>query len=504
MYEETLRRCHAALSVLAALYRALLDALHVAASKGREEIARLLLDYGADVTLRTRYGTSALHEATQGDSAAIARLLLAAGADVDARDRDGLTPLHRACQSNSESNEVFEELLRSGADVRAVDAGMSTPLHVAVCSKSSAAYYRVRELLERGTDPAAENAQEWTAMHLALSCGREDLFGAIEDFASEHDPEFVAAFDRSKPRNVAHPSQLSPADFRARVEPTLDGIAARILSGAVRNVVVLAGAGMSVSAGVPDFRSAGGLHTREMALRYGVDKAGELLSAEHFMRDPRPFYRVVRDLFLPIHRGEVRPTAAHHFVALLARKGLLRRLYTQNVDMLDYAAGVADHLVVESHGTLRTAHCTSCRAAAEMGAFWAAVARGDVPACAQCGATVIPDTVFFGMALPQRFHATRAEDMRACDLLLVMGTSLEVYPFAALVNDVPESTPRVLFNREAVGPWRSGLCCATGFRDVCVLGECDDGVRRLAELLGWSSELSEAASGSRTTPTTGV
>jgi len=95
------------------------------------------------------------------------------------------------------------------------------------------------------------------------------------------------------------------------------------------------------------------------------------------------------------------------------------------------------------------------------------------------------------------------EDLRLCDLLIVMGTSLKVYPFAALVNDVSPVTPRLLFNKEEVGPFRgcnvntnstvieeNNTSNNNGIRrDIAWIGECDDGVTKLCELLGWQNEL---------------
>jgi NAD-dependent histone deacetylase SIR2 len=102
-----------------------------------------------------------------------------------------------------------------------------------------------------------------------------------------------------------------------------------------------------------------------------------------------------------------------------------------------------------------------------------------------CGGLVKPDIVFFGEALPRAFFDSSGMAKEA-DLILVMGTSLQVHPFAGLPNMAEEETPRVLFNLEQVGSF------GTRADDVMVLGDCDTGVRRLAEELGWRDELEKA------------
>ena len=119
--------------------------------------------------------------------------------------------------------------------------------------------------------------------------------------------------------------------------------------------------------------------------------------------------------------------------------------------------------------------------------------------CATCDGYVKPDIVFFGEGLPDRFWVHKYPDLSAAELLIIMGTSLVVHPFASLTDDVPESCPRVLINRESVGEipaamhelgYRNGLWFGEGnVRDVKALGECDDMVRELAGHLGWAEDL---------------
>lgn len=114
------------------------------------------------------------------------------------------------------------------------------------------------------------------------------------------------------------------------------------------------------------------------------------------------------------------------------------------------------------------------------------VTKKEVPHCVRktCDGLVKPDIVFFGEALPEAFHRKRSLPARA-DLAIVMGTSLTVQPFASLPSFVREETPRVLINLERVGTFGSRP------DDVLLLGDCDEGVRKFADALGWREELEE-------------
>lgn len=116
--------------------------------------------------------------------------------------------------------------------------------------------------------------------------------------------------------------------------------------------------------------------------------------------------------------------------------------------------------------------------------------RDDVPKCTRCAALVKPDIVFFGENLPDRFYRLPDTDFGECDLLIVMGTSLEVHPFAGLINMVGKRCVRLLINLETVGTSRrpgEGFLFGSekNYRDVLYLGKCEEAIRYLAEQLGY-------------------
>ena len=159
-------------------------------------------------------------------------------------------------------------------------------------------------------------------------------------------------------------------------------------------------------------------------------------------------------------------------------------LFTQNIDCLERRAGVPAEKIIEAHGSFATQRCIECKTEFPDDKMKQHVFAGEVPHCGEssCNGLVKPDIVFFGEALPKAFERNSHQTALA-DLVLIIGTSLTVYPFAGLPEMASSGKPRVLFNMERVGQ--------LGGRadDVIELGSCDHGIRKLADLLGWRDEL---------------
>ena len=245
------------------------------------------------------------------------------------------------------------------------------------------------------------------------------------------------------------------------------------------------GAGISTSAGIPDFRSPDtGLYANLARLELPFPEA--VFDISFFRNNPLPFYTLAHELY----PGKYKPTISHSFIRLLFDKGLLLKLFTQNIDCLDRESGVPDDKIVEAHGSFAHNHCIECKSSFPDDLMKQAVSKRDVPHCLtpQCNGLVKPDIVFFGEQLPEEFHQSRSLPSSA-DLCIVMGTSLTVQPFASLPDSCSEGVPRVLINLERVG----GL----GSRpdDVLLLGDCDAGVRKLAAALGWEKDLEALCDG---------
>ncbi|XP_008584791.1 PREDICTED: NAD-dependent protein deacetylase sirtuin-3, mitochondrial isoform X1 [Galeopterus variegatus] len=262
---------------------------------------------------------------------------------------------------------------------------------------------------------------------------------------------------------------------------SLQDIADLIRARACQRVVVMVGAGISTPSGIPDFRSPGsGLYSNLQ--KYNIPYPEAIFELAFFFHNPKPFFTLAKELY----PGNYRPNVTHYFLRLLHDKGLLLRLYTQNIDGLERVSGIPASKLVEAHGTFASATCTVCRTPFPGEAFWADVMADRVPQCSVCTSIVKPDIVFYGEPLPERF-LLHVVDFPMADLLLILGTSLEVEPFASLSEAVRSSVPRLLINRDLVGPlaWRPRS------RDVAQLGDVVHGVERLVELLGWTEEMQD-------------
>lgn len=265
-----------------------------------------------------------------------------------------------------------------------------------------------------------------------------------------------------------------PSVLEAR---NIEAVAKYIKEKPVRRIVVMAGAGISTAAGIPDFRSPEtGIYANLAHL--DLEDPEFVFDISYFREDPRPFYALARE----IAPGKYRPAIAHSFIKLLYDKGLLLKHFSQNIDCLERLAGLPGEMIVEAHGSFASQHCIDCKAEYPEDEMKQAINSGTVAYCKQCNGIVKPDIIFFGENLPEDFFLNRTLPA-AADLCIIMGTSLTVQPFASLPPMCSEGVPRVLINLERVG--------GMGSRpdDVLLLGDCEEGVRRFAKALGWLDEL---------------
>lgn len=206
-------------------------------------------------------------------------------------------------------------------------------------------------------------------------------------------------------------------------------MAAAALAALIRSrqpCVALTGAGISTESGIPDFRSAEGVWARYDPMEYATIEA--------FRRDPVKvwdFYARRLDLL-----AEAEPNDGHRALAELERRGLLRAVVTQNVDGLHGRAGSG--AVIEVHGSIRRHVCLSCGTEETLDAVAAQLERRPAPECPGCGTVLKPGVVMFGEMLPADALAQAERLAREAALLLVVGSTLEVWPVAGL----PEETLR--------------------------------------------------------------
>lgn len=470
------------------------------------EAVRALLRKGADVTMTDPFGQTALHLACRSGHAEVVAALCEGGAVPSAQDNDGMYPLQALCKCCASAPEdrrlvdvAMAALLRADPDAALhCDFGETPALHtlcLLAAMDGTVPEHAMRCLLAAKADVSWEDESGWTAAHYAGSAKGETsvaLLDVLRTHAVGVSDDFWATLDLSKERDLSNRKYLirrgghhripqADRDDVLRGEVDLVGIAKRLSDGRSKRVVALIGAGASTAAGIPDFRSSAGIWTQESTRR--------VLSEEGFNADPDAFWRKAAELFV----GR-RPTRAHDFLGRLSQEGLLRRIYTQNIDGLEAKAGIPPERIVECHGSVLRAVCPCDRSHAPwpippgLADEIAAAGHGwRAPRCSTCGATFRPDVVFFGEALPADFNRLLAQDLHECDLLIVMGTSLLVMPVASIPQRVGPLTPRLLLNREAVGVWKEARRSRGegGFRDVLYEGDVDAGVQELERLIDW-------------------
>lgn len=204
--------------------------------------------------------------------------------------------------------------------------------------------------------------------------------------------------------------------------------------------VVFTGAGISTESGIPDFRSPGGIWTKMMPINFDEFLSSPEARRESWRRrfEMEPTWRTVK------------PNSGHYAVADLVRRGLVSHVITQNIDNLHQDSGVPEKLVIELHGNTRYAKCLDCGQRMEIGEIREHFAsRGDPPNCPACDGIVKTATISFGQAMPLMEMERARQATLACDLFVVIGSSLVVYPAAGFPLLAKQNGARlVILNRE--------------------------------------------------------
>lgn len=191
--------------------------------------------------------------------------------------------------------------------------------------------------------------------------------------------------------------------------------------GRAKRVVFFGGAGVSTASGIPDFRSEDGLYHQKF--KYPPE---EMLSHEFYLTHTEEFFDFYRTRMIALG---AKPNQAHYKLAELEREGKLTAVVTQNIDGLHQAAG--SRRVFELHGSVHRNVCQRCGHV--YSAEWIMGTTG-VPRCEECGGRIKPDVVLYGESLDEKTLIGAAEAIQSCDMLIVGGTSLVVYPAAGLVQ----------------------------------------------------------------------
>ncbi|SCU81224.1 LANO_0B02344g1_1 [Lachancea nothofagi CBS 11611] len=261
-------------------------------------------------------------------------------------------------------------------------------------------------------------------------------------------------------------------------------IAKLIKSNSKAKVIFLVGAGISTPCGIPDFRSPGtGLY--DNLAKLNLPYAEAVFDIDFFQGNPQPFYTLAKELY----PGNYEPSKFHHLMRVFQDKNRLHRVYTQNIDTLERCAGILGDRLVEAHGSFARNHCIDCRKEYPQEYFKDSMAEGkEFARCAVCKGLIKPQIVFFGENLPSRFFSMWDNDVKTLNednIVIVVGTSLAVYPFASLPAEVPRKVNRALINLQKVGDFKT----KPRKSDIIFKGSSEVAAEELAKELGWSEEL---------------
>jgi NAD-dependent deacetylase len=231
---------------------------------------------------------------------------------------------------------------------------------------------------------------------------------------------------------------MTPAD------PSID--TARRLVDAAARIVVLTGAGISTESGIPDFRGPRGVWTQNPA----AEKQSTL---QNWLADAELRRTVWRER-LDSPAWTAQPNAGHRALVALERRGKLLGLVTQNIDGLHQLAGQSPGLVVEVHGTARRTMCWSCGQRTPMMSTLERVRAGELdPHCLACGGILKSDTISFGQMLVPEVIERAMELADQADLLIAVGTTLQVYPVAGMVPAAAEQGAKVVIVNDQPTPF---------------------------------------------------
>jgi NAD-dependent deacetylase len=219
-----------------------------------------------------------------------------------------------------------------------------------------------------------------------------------------------------------------------------DTDALRRLIAEAKRVALFTGAGISTESGIPDFRGPGGYWTKLAPIDFEAFLASQEARREAWRR------KFASDAMM----RSAKPNRGHRAVAELVRRGKAHAVITQNIDGLHQASGIADAQVIELHGNTTYAHCLDCARRYEIAELRSAFERDErPPLCDDCGGFVKTATISFGQPMPAEAMRRAEIETYACDLFIVLGSSLVVYPAAGFPELAKRNGARLaIVNRE--------------------------------------------------------
>ena len=207
----------------------------------------------------------------------------------------------------------------------------------------------------------------------------------------------------------------------------------------------MVGAGISTTAGIPDFRSKTGLF-KQLQEKYNMQSPEEFFEISTFLENPNFFYEFCKIFDL----SKIKPTLTHKFISFLTKKNIVKYIFTQNIDGLELKAKINNEKIIFAHGTFSKGHCPQCKREIDIEEINKCINEGKIKYCDICNGPCKPNIVFYGEPLPEEFFQ-KGNNCFDADLIIIMGTSLQVHPFASLPIVTTQECWKVVFNMNHVG-----------------------------------------------------
>jgi ankyrin repeat protein/NAD-dependent SIR2 family protein deacetylase len=435
--------------------------------RGHVDIIKYLLEQpNIDILTPTMFGFTPLISAASKAQNDIVELLLR---DKDLvqnilyRDNDGSTALHHACQSiiNNPIDTIkilLDKAKKVGLEeyVDCVDFSGSTPLLSSCWHDSEYLPAIVETLLNYGADPRKENKYGWCCLHVLSqqsSARSKEIYNKIKEHIMKTDPQFFDTFSTTvKDTPVEyyqHPLMRKhlqiPLKERINV---LDGdVSTRGISKKIKKAMEDKNLKIAVLLG-DDYNESSNLPSLS-------DLESLAYDTENYINNAKKFNEIVKEKYYPIYKRELEKTDVHKFISFLNEKDLLKYLFTQNIDMMEFQTDIPKEKIITSYGSFYyPKKCTSCdnvlTEEEEESYYWNKINDNLLPECPKCNNLLQPDIKFSPENIEENFLNYCEADKLDVDLLIIIGLKNETYPFDQLISNVPINCARLLINRHNI------------------------------------------------------
>ena len=247
-------------------------------------------------------------------------------------------------------------------------------------------------------------------------------------------------------------------------------------------ILFMVGAGISTSAGIPDFRSNTGLF-KQLQDKYNLSSPEEFFLLSTFYKNPNYFYEFTKLFDL----SKINSTISHKFMNFFVHKNIVKYIFTQNIDGLEIKAKIPNEKLVFAHGNFYEGNCPKCNISIDINKINEAIKKGEIYYCPHCKGPTKPYVVFYGEGLPRRFFE-KIQESKDIDLIIIMGTSLKVNPFASLPYLTNNNAFKIVFNMEQVGDFGYNYL---EYDSIFIGGKTDENVVKFLKDINMLDEFSE-------------